>query len=209
MLTEEEIAALKAENEKLKNDLKAKDDTKSKEEKDRIAKEEADKVKGKDYSEIARQKEDDDKKEKDKTAEMEKSAIFNANLNQFVKDNGPLVSPRLASVVEVANKENFANSTERARELKGAIVKEFFSVESNVKHLTDSQKARLDFFLTQTKNGRAEQITAIWDDLFEPTLELVRKIKSFEEKSSGKVKSDSGIKNKFMEVGKKSYLKTK
>lgn len=211
-MTPEEIEAMKAENAKFKSEAekaKTENDAKAKEEADRKAKEEADK--GKDFSKQFDDKRKEEEKTKNWEKEIESSALFNSGLTAFLKDSGKLISPSIAGVVEIASKESYKDSIEKARGLKDVIVKEFFKVQSNLDHLTQSQRSKLDQFLDMTKNGRAEQVTQIYDELFEPTLSLVRKIEGYKVRSDGKSKNseENGIKSKLIEVGKKSYLKGK
>lgn len=185
-MTPEEIAAMKAENEKVKADLeKAKADlekaTKAPPKKeppaqDNDAGDDEDDLRGK----ARRQKEEADKKNAD-TKQIEVALTFDLSVPSFLKENADLLPSAMADIVKQADREKYDTKIERANVIKAAWVQEFFSVQANVDLLTPSQQASLQDYLKLTKAGKEQKAEGVYENLFEPALATLKRVKKAEE----------------------------
>ena len=138
------------------------------------------------------------------------SAIkFNMALPTWIKDNEALLPKNVASIVAVAEKENYATDVEKANAIKKALVSEFFAVQSNLDQLTENQKEALEVFKKLTKDEQVQRVGSIYDSIFEPTFELLKKIRKAQQVRNGEG-SESGAENaykqKLIAASKKKYL---
>jgi hypothetical protein len=207
-VTPEEIAAMKAENEKIKADhAKA-----LKDHADEISKLKPAPKKDDDDPSLA-DKVRKDTEEKEKAAKHEKSLEsalnFNIESKSFVKNNAGLLPPNIQGLFDQAEKENYATAIEKASAVKVGIVSEFFAVQANLDLLTSGQKVELDQFLKLTKNVKQERVEGIYSMIFEPTLETLRKVEKAKQLNNGvKNQSDSEkeLADRMMKKSRKHYL---
>lgn len=200
-MTPEEIAAMKAENEKLKADLAAKPPPKE-EKKDPPADDPS-------LADKARK----EREEKEKSAKSEKSLEsalrFNMGGPNFLKDNVGLLPKNIESIFAAAEKETYETQIQKANEIKVGIVGEFFAVQANHDLLTGPQKSELEDFLKLTKNGKQERVETIYAMIFEPTLETLRKVEKAKQLNTGTKNQTDGEKalvEKMMKRSKAHYL---
>lgn len=199
-MTPEEIAAMQAENAKLKEDLeKSKtpppapppppDDPSL-----------ADKVRKEQEA-----KEAGAKREKS----LEGAIGFVHASKDFVKSNKGLLPETIEGVFAQAEKEKYDSAIDKANAIKVEIVKEFFGVQSNFDLLTQTQKNQVDEFLKLTKNVKQDRIENIYAMVFEPTLETLRKVeKARQIQLDPKNQSDAEkmLTDKMAKAAKKHYL---
>lgn len=112
---------------------------------------------------------------------IESATRFSLGLDRFLADNKGFLPEEVGEIVKLADRENYDTTEEKANATKAAIVKTFFSIQSNVDLLTASQKNLLDGFLKLTKTGREEKAADVYENIFEPTLEMMKRIKKAEE----------------------------
>lgn len=170
-LTAEQVAAIVKENETLKAAAEA---AKKKET-------EPDPKEGDDLQ--AKAKAFREAKEKqDREAKVVENAIgFNMSADEFVKKNSDLLPKDFGEILKAAAKETYDTAILKASAIKASMIQSFFGVQANVDSLTPSQKADLDEFLRMTKTAKEEKATSIYANLFEPTLEALRRVKKAEE----------------------------
>lgn len=112
---------------------------------------------------------------------IESATRFSLGLDRFLADNKGFLPEEVGEIVKLADKENYDTTEEKANATKAAVVKTFFSIQANVDLLTASQKNLLDGFLKLTKTGREEKAADVYENIFEPTLEMMKRIKKAEE----------------------------
>ncbi len=193
-----------AETKRKADEQKAKDD---KDAKDKAGKE------GEDDLQTKARKEKEAGADKVKEMRQVESALkFNIAIADFVKTNEDLLPSEIPSILRVADGENYDTAFQRATAVKVAMIQSFFKIQDNVSALTASQKTKLDDFLKLTKNGKEQEAEAIYENLFEPALETMRKVKKAEEvgkarhgfASGNKVADD--YKQRLLNNSKKTHL---
>lgn len=107
---------------------------------------------------------------------LEAAITFNHSSKDFLKTNSTILPKTIEGVFTQAEKETYDSSIEKANAIKAGIVSEFFAVQANHDLLTASQKIELDEFLKLTKNGKQEKVESVYAMIFEPTLEMLKKI---------------------------------
>ncbi len=201
--------AAKAEVTKLKADSDA--------EKAKREKEAADKDKNKDEDLLtkAKKEKDDAEKAKGDSKKIEGAIGFNMGIENFVKEHKDLLPSDFDGVLKAASKETYDSQSEKAAALKCALVQSFFSVQSNLDLLTTNQKNQVADFLKLTKTGKEGKASELFENVFEPALETLKKVKKAEElgKSRQGLGSSSaiedGYKNRLMAGSRKAYLNEK
>lgn len=149
------------------------------------------------------------------TKGLESAITFNFGVKKFVEDNVDLLPSDIPDLLKAAEAEKYDSAVQKAAAIKQAFVKSFFNVQSNVDLLTAAQKASLDEFQNLTKNGKEEKIQAIYENLFEPALETLKKVKKAEELGKARSgfasssKAEDSYKQKLMDVSRKAYLNQK
>ncbi len=159
---------------------------------------------------IKARKASDDSKAQTKT--LENALKFNLGVTDFVKNHADILPNEIQEILKVAEKETYDSATEKASALKKAFIESFFAVQSNVELLTTAQKVALDDFQKLTKNGKESKAEAIFENLLEPALETLKKVKKAEElgkarsgfASSNKVQD--GYKARLISGSRKAYL---
>lgn len=218
-MTEDEIkdlqaklAAAEADRDKLKSEMDAfKSKSKDKEGKDDSEgddqNEEDDGLRGK-----ARKARDADNEAKDKERHLESALQFNMQVSNFVKENKDILPAEIEDILRASEKEKYDSAFERSNAVKSAFIQSFFSVQANVDLLTAAQKRSIDEYLKLTKNGREQKAEFVFENVFEPALELLKRIKKAEEvgRARSGFSSGTGIENKYKERliagSKKTYL---
>lgn len=144
--------------------------------------------------------------------QIEGAVTFNQSVADFVKNNEALLPSEIKDILKVAEKETYDSAVEKANVLKASMIQSFFSVQSNVDLLTPSHKLQVDDYLKLTKNGKEQKAEAIYENLFEPTMKLLKQIKKAEEVGKARSgfasssKSEDAYKEKLMNVSRKTHL---
>lgn len=159
---------------------------------------------------VKREREDQDKKNHDSRM-LESALTFNLTSSDFLKQNESLLPSDISDIFKAADKETYEGAIQKANAIKSAMVQRFFNEQSNVDMLTESQKSVLADYMKLTKNGKEEKARDIYDNLFEPTLNVLKRVKKAEELTRSKMgyrndKGDSQYKEKLMSLSRKHYL---
>lgn len=154
-----------------------------------------------------------EREEKEKSAKHEKdlesSIRFTSGAAAWAKDNNALLPKNVESILAAAEKENYGSTIQKASAVKEALVLEFFSVQANLDLLTASQKSTFDEFKSLTKDKRLENAQHVYDSIFEPTFETLKKVKRAEQVSKGfkdETQGESAYKDKRLKLARKQHL---
>lgn len=205
-MTEEEIAALKAENEtnkaeaaKLKADIEALKNPKKEE-----PKKDDDDLQAK-----AKKEKEESEKASNNSKQIEGAIKFNLAVNDFVKNHKDILPTEVETILKVAEKENYDTAAAKANAVKVGIVQSFFSIQSNLDTLTQAQKSQLEDFQKLTKNGKEDRAAHVYENIFEPAIEMLKKLKKAEEvgKARSGFSSGSSVENDYKERLIKQALK--
>lgn len=165
-----------------------------------------------DLADKARKEREARETEQKKTAALETALKFNLGSSEFMKANASLLPKSVESIFTQAEKENYGSAVEKAAAIKVGIISEFFALEENMAHLTGPQKFQVEEFKKLTKTDKQDRATQIWDNIFEPTFEMVKKIKRAQEMANGQKSQSDGEKalaDRMMKLSKKHYLGVK
>lgn len=208
-MTPEEIAAMKAENDKLKADQKTAMDKHAAE---KLEWEKAHKKPDPEDPSLA-DKARLEREAADKKTKYEKSLggalKFNMGGRDFLKNNEGLLPKTIEGIFNAADKETYDSEVDKANEIKVGVVSEFFAVQANMDQLTGAQKVELEDFLKLTKNVKKERIETVFSMIFEPTLENIRKVEKAKQIGAGSKDQSSAEKmlaDKMMKQSKAHYL---
>lgn len=160
------------------------------------------------------QKAEKDRLAKEKQASdqkaIEAALKFSLGAKDWLKSNESLLPKSVASIFEQAENEKYASAIEKDGSIKSALIQEFFKVQANLDLLTDSQKSALDEFLSLTKNAKQEQAQKVYAVIFEPTFEMLKRIKKAEQLRqdghSTATDSDEKYKDRMVMLSRKHYL---
>lgn len=160
---------------------------------------------------VRKEREEKDRKDTESRS-LESSLRFNLMSQEFLKTHEALLPKEIGDIFKVAEKERYDTAIERANATKAAIIQSFFSVQSNLDLLTSTHKSALEDYLKLTKTGREDRAQHVFENIFEPALQMLKQVKKAEElmKSKGGMsqgsKSENEYKAKLMDVSKKHYL---
>lgn len=155
-----------------------------------------------------KEKEDKEKREGDSKV-LESAIKFDLEAESFLSTNKAYLPSEIADIFAQAKKENYGSSVEKSQALKSAIVQSFFSVQGNVDMLTPGQKSKLDDYLKLTKTVKQERSPQIYEDIFEPAFETLKRVKKAEALGKGHAeggKSEDAYKQKMSAHSKEYYL---
>lgn len=210
-LTDEQEAALKAEHQKAVDaqkaefeKMKADYETKLKAGNPNPKPDDQD-----DLATKARKEREAKEKETANQANLEKALKFNLSGAEFVKNNAALLPASVEKIFEAADKENYGSATEKAAAVKVGIISEFFALEENMSHLTGPQKLKVEEFKKLTKTDKQERAGVIWDEIFEPTFETLKKVKRAQTMAAGQKDQSDGEKalaDRMAKMSRKHYL---
>ncbi len=151
--------------------------------------------------------------DKDKAAAnekgMEAALRFTMGSKDWAKANEGLLPKTIIGIFEQADKENYASAVEKANAIKVDVIGEFFKVQANLDLLSPGQKTALEDFLKLTKNGKQEEAHRVYDMVFEPALEMLKKVKKAEHLSLGhspQSDAEQAYKDKLIKGARKHYL---
>lgn len=159
-----------------------------------------------------RQKNDDSDNE---TKKIESALTFTMGIPKFLTENKDFLPSEIEGIVKQAESERYDSKMEKAGALKGAFIQSFFSIQDNLDLLTPTHKSQVQDYLKLTVKGRAERAATVYENVFEPALEMVRRVKKAEElgransnfASGDKVQDD--YKKRLIDGAKKTHLKEK
>lgn len=134
---------------------------------------------------------------------------FNIRSKDFIKDNAHLLPKNIAGLFDQAEKENYGSAVEKANDIKAGIISEFFAIQANHDQLTGPQKIEVDNFLKLTKNGKQEKVESVYAMIFEPTLDMLRKIEKAKQLNNGdknQTEGEKAIAERMMKLSRQHYL---
>lgn len=154
------------------------------------------------------------KKDQEKTdsAALESALRFDLQSAEFIKNNESVLPKDVADIFEVSKKENYKSPVQKASAIKSAIIQTFFKLQTNVDSLTSNQKNSLDDYLKLTKDGKEERAQQVFENILEPTLEMLKRVKKAEEVAkakSGHANQSDATKahnERMMKLSRKHYL---
>ena len=143
--------------------------------------------------------------------QLESALTFNLTSSEFLKQNESVLPSEIGDIFRLAEKEKYENAIQKANATKAAIIQSFFSQQSNLDLLTESQKSTLDDYLKLTKNGKEEKAKEIYENLFDPALSTLKRVKKAEELARAKMgyrdgKGDTHYREKLMKLSRQHYL---
>lgn len=145
-----------------------------------------------------------------KAKDLEKAMRFDIGVKAWHKDHIKMLPKTIEGIIVQADKENYGSTFEKTNAIKAGIVTEFFAVQENLDLLTDAQKIELEDFKKLTKNEKQDRVGKIYDNIFEPTFDQLKRLEKAKQVSKG---FDDGstvqdaYKQKMVEISKKRYLK--
>lgn len=155
---------------------------------------------------------DSEEKKKSEYKALESAITFNTGGKEFLKSHDSILPKETADIFAAAEKETYDSPVQKAQNIKSGIISEFFKVQSNLDLLTPAHKQTLDGFLKLTKNGKEEKAQEIYENIFEPAIEMLKRIKKAEEVN----RSQNGLGNftdqeaaytkRMRELSEKHYL---
>jgi hypothetical protein len=153
-------------------------------------------------------READDKKTSDSKA-LENALRFSLGAESWLKTNQGLLPKDVNDIFKAADKERYENAVEKDAAIKAGIVQSFFSIQNNMDLLTPGVKSQLEEYLKLTKTGKQEKAHQVYETIFEPALEMLRRVKKAEALSKGygsSSDSDDSYKQKMITLSRKHYL---
>lgn len=156
------------------------------------------------------EKERKEKEAKDNESKVLESALkFNLSAKDWIKNNASLLPKNIEGIFTQAEKENYGSAIQKSNAIKVGVVTEFFAQASNLDLLTDHQKQTLEDFKKLTKDVKEERVQSIYDGIFEPTLEALRKIKKAEALQKGlgnPSDAEDAYKQRMIKLSKQYHL---
>lgn len=138
---------------------------------------------------------------------LEKALKFDMTLPEFLKQNASILPKDAADIVSQANKESYDDAIAKDRAVKSALMKSFFQVQANQDQLTAYQKQNVADWMLLTNTAREEKAAELYEQIFEPAFETIKKIKKAEALTKGHAPGDDDAYTKRMiEISRKHYL---
>lgn len=157
----------------------------------------------------ARKTREDQDRDSSRTKQLEQAITFNLKAQDFVKSNASLLPKEAADIFAQAERETFNDAIEKDSAIKSGLIQSFFAVQANVDLLTSGQKASLDEYLKLTKTGKQDRAQQLYDMVFEPAFEMLKRTKRAEALSRGHGSAsdvDQAYKERVMNASRKHYL---
>lgn len=158
----------------------------------------------------ARQEREEKEKQDAASKKLESALKFTLQSADFIKTNASLLPKTVEGIFAQAEKENYGSPIEKANAIKVGIVSEFFALQSNLDLLTEAQKNALAEFKALTKTDKQERVQQIFDMVFEPAFETLKKIKKAEHLSKGLGDPNDTLaayNNKMIAASRKHHLR--
>lgn len=162
-----------------------------------------------DLQEKARKARESSDKDASRTKSLENALKFSLRSSEFLKQNEALLPKEVADIFKQADKENYSDAIEKDGAIKAGLVQSFFSVQANVDLLTAGQKSSLDDYLKLTKTGKQEKAQAIYDMIFEPAFEMLKRVKKAEALTRGHAAGtdvEDNYRKRLLAHSRKHYL---
>lgn len=158
----------------------------------------------------ARKEREDKDRRSSESKNLEKALAFTLSAKDWLKTNDALLPKTIAGIFEQADKEVYDSATEKAAAMKVGIISEFFNLQENLDLLTENQKQALVEFKKLTKNGKEERVQSVYDSIFEPTFESLKRVRKAQQLKNGEASpsdATAAFNKKMIDQSKKHYLK--
>jgi hypothetical protein len=153
-----------------------------------------------------KEREESEKKSGDARA-LEAAIKFNLNSEKWLKDNQALLPKEISDIFKAAESEKYDSPIEKDSAIKAGIIQSFFQVQQNMDLLTGALKSQLEDYLKLTKTGKQEKAQQMYDAIFEPTFEMLRRIKKAEALNKGVSDgSEDAFKQRMMKIARQNLL---
>ncbi len=198
---EKTVAEIKAENDKLKNPPKPDPKPEPKPEPE-----------PKDLDQKVRDQKKTEEDAKGESKKLEDALKFNLEVKDFVQSNKDILPSEAQDILNAAEKEKYDTAIDKAAAIRTAVIKSFFDIQANIDSLTGKQKTQLEDYLKLTKKGREEKSEFIFENIFEPALEMVKKVKKMDELGKARsgvstgTKAGDEYKQKLIDGSRKAHL---
>jgi hypothetical protein len=165
---------------------------------------------GGDLSDQALRKQADDERRTQDSKALEAALRFSLTSSEFIKTNAALLPKEVSEIFAGADKETYESPIEKDQAIKRGLIESFFKVQSNLDLLTPGLKTQLEDYLKLTKNGKQEKAQQIYDMVFEPSLEMLRRLEKAKAVSktgyTTPSDSESAYRQKLMKGSRKHYM---
>lgn len=164
-----------------------------------------------DLNTIANLNRTEDEKKKLEQKALEQAVEFNYGTKDFMKNHEGIVPKEVADLFTAAAKENYDSPVQKASAIKTGIIQEFFKVQENLDLLTPAHKDAIDRFGKLTKTGKESEAQAVWENIFEPAVNIKVRMKKADEVIRARnglataSEVDEAYKKRLIEGSKKSY----
>lgn len=163
----------------------------------------------KDLLDKARGDQADKDKRATETRATESAIKFDLESEKFLDTNKALLPAEVTEIFKAAKKETYSSAVEKAQALKSGIIQSFFALQANVELLTPGLKSALDDYLKLTKNVKQERAQQVYEQVFEPAFEMLKRIKRAEALGKGfggSTDEETAYKEKLSKLSRKHYL---
>ncbi len=204
-----DMADLKAQNAALMERLDKLEKRKAKVRDDDVDDEENDDDEGEDLKAKAKKSREASDKSKNDAKAIEAAVRFNMGAENWLKNNATILPKNIADIFAQAEKEKYDDPVQKDAAIKSGVIQAFFEVQSNLDLLTQGQKNLLDEYLKLTKTGKQEKARDVYDTIFEPSFEMLKRVKKAEALAKGhgsSTDSESAYMNKLISGSRKHYL---
>ncbi len=146
---------------------------------------------------------------------LESALTFNLTSAEFLKNNEAILPKDVSDILKIANQEKYESAIHKANATKAAIIQSFFSQQSNADLLTPTQQTTLADYLKLTKNGKEDKAQLIYDNLFEPAIGSLKRVKKAEELYRSKqgfsstTDTDQAYKEKMIKLAERKFFRGK
>lgn len=163
-----------------------------------------------DLATAARKAREEREKSASSQREIEAAIAFNMGSKNFLTENASLLPRGIEGIFAAAEKEVYETAKDKADAIKVGVMIEYFGQQANYDLLTQSQKNSLDEFKKLTKDLKQDRAQAIWETVFEPTIENAKRVLRAKQLTNGTRSPDTQEAQhtkKMFEHSTKAYLK--
>jgi hypothetical protein len=144
---------------------------------------------------------------------LESAIGFNMGAKEWLKTNASLLPKDIEGIFSAADKETYDNQVQKASAIKSGVIQTFFKIQDNLDLLTAAQKTALEDWQKLTKNGKEEKAQQMFDTIFEPTFEMLKRIKKAQQVQIGGQRAggdaENAYKDKLMKSAQKHFMGVK
>jgi len=163
-----------------------------------------------DLKEKAKKEQEERDKQSANSKDIESALKFSLKSEEFLKTNASLLPKDVADIFKMAEKETYDSAVQKASAIKSGIIQSFFAVQDNLDLLTSGPKSALEEYLKLTKNGKQDRAQYIYETVFEPAFEMLKRVKKAELINRTGINpgsdSEKAYRDKLMNGSKKHYL---